>query len=89
LGQLGAEVAIHDPWVAEYQGDLFECVRGADAVAVMVGHQAYRDLDLDALRATLRTPILIDGRGLFAPPQVQAAGLVYRGVGYGIRASHV
>jgi UDP-N-acetyl-D-mannosaminuronic acid dehydrogenase len=82
----GAEVLIHDPWVAEYQGDLFDCVSGADAAAVLVGHQAYRALDLDGLRAALRTPILIDGRGLFAPEQVAAAGLAYRGVGYGVPA---
>jgi UDP-N-acetyl-D-mannosaminuronic acid dehydrogenase len=84
LHTLGAEVVIHDPWVAEYQGDLFKRVRDADAVAVMVGHQPYRSLDLDALRAALRTPILIDGRGLFAPAQVRAAGLAYHGIGYGI-----
>jgi UDP-N-acetyl-D-mannosaminuronic acid dehydrogenase len=86
LRELGAEVAIHDPWVADYQGDLFECLAGADAAAVLVGHHAYRALDLERLRAVLRTPILVDGRGLFTPAQAAAAGLMYRGVGYGIPA---
>jgi UDP-N-acetyl-D-mannosaminuronic acid dehydrogenase len=81
LRELGVEVVIHDPWVAEYQGDLRTVVRGCDAAVVMVGHTDYRSLDLPMLKQELRTPILIDGRGLYAPAQVQAAGLVYRGVG--------
>jgi UDP-N-acetyl-D-mannosaminuronic acid dehydrogenase len=81
LRELGVEVAIHDPWVTEYQGDLHPVVRGCDAAVVMVGHTDYRSLDLPMLKQELRTPILIDGRGLYAPAQVQAAGLVYRGVG--------
>jgi UDP-N-acetyl-D-mannosaminuronic acid dehydrogenase len=85
LRELGAEVVIHDPWVAEYQGELLERVRGCDAVVAMVGHRAYQGLDLDALRAALRTLILVDGRGLFDAARVRAAGFIYRGVGYGVR----
>ncbi len=81
LRELGVEVVIHDPWVSEYQGDLRTVVRGCDAAVMMVGHTDYRSLDLPMLTQELRTPILIDGRGLYAPAQVQAAGLVYRGVG--------
>lgn len=83
LRETGADIVIHDPWVAEYQGDLLKCVQACDAAIVMVTHQAYCDMDLDALKQTLRTPILIDGRGMFNPEQVRAAGWIYRGVGRG------
>ncbi len=81
---MGVEVVIHDPWVAEYQGDVVACTHGCDAAVVMVGHAAYRSLNMALLKQALRTPILIDGRGLYDPVQVQAAGLGYYGVGRGM-----
>ena len=62
LRELGAEMMIHDPFVAEYRGDLEEIVRGCDAMVVMVAHDAYRALDLAHLRGLARTPVLVHGR---------------------------
>ena len=76
-----AVVTIHDPFVSEYQGELWACVRGCDAAVVMVAHGAYRALDLAALKAALRTPVLVDGRHVFDATRARAAGLVYRCVG--------
>jgi UDP-N-acetyl-D-mannosaminuronic acid dehydrogenase len=81
LEELGAEVLIHDPWVAEYQGDLEERVQGADALVVMVAHDAYRVIDFDSLRSLVAYPLLVDGRRLFSVGQVSSAGWVYRGLG--------
>ncbi len=78
------EVVIHDPWVSEYQTDLMETVKGCDAAVLMVAHDAYRDLDLAALRDVLRTPILIDGRHFFDATEAREAGLYYRCVGQGM-----
>ncbi len=84
LEERGLSVVLHDPWVARYQGDIYEAITGCDAAVVMVGHTAYRTLDLERLRAALRTPILIDGRGLFDREQVEMSGLSYHGVGRGV-----
>lgn len=81
LQSVGVEVAIHDPWVAEYSGDLLDRLIGCDAVVLMVAHTAYKDIDLAALRQALRTPIMIDGRRLFRFSQARDAGLLYRSVG--------
>jgi len=81
LHELGAEVVIHDPWIAEYGGDLLQRLRGCDAAVIMVAHGAYRGLDLNALTSALRTPILVDGRRLFEAAQARAAGLLYRRIG--------
>ena len=83
LRELGAEVVIHDPWIAEYSGDLMTRIKGCDAAVLMVAHNAYRSLDLNSLATALRTPVLIDGRHVFDASQVQGAGLVFRGIGTG------
>ncbi len=77
----GAEVGVHDPYVAEYQGDLLKMAEGCDAAVLMVAHDAYRKLDFDALYGRMRIPLLVDGRGVFraSPPQ----GFVYACVGVG------
>lgn len=81
LQAAGAEVVIHDPWVAEYNGDVLERLRGCDGLAMMVAHSEYQTLDLTAVRKTLRTPILIDGRRVHSGSKAESAGLVYRGLG--------
>jgi len=83
LRELGAEIAIHDPYVRQYQGGLAECVRGSDAVVVMVAHDEYRDIDLCQLRAFVERAVLIDGRRVFTAEQARTASWVYRGVGVG------
>jgi len=81
LKEWGMEVVIHDPGVAEYQGNVLECLRGCDAAVVMVAHRAYRVLDPVEFKKALRTPVLVDGRHVFDAAQARAAGLVYRCVG--------
>ncbi|MBK8985789.1 MAG: nucleotide sugar dehydrogenase [Chloroflexi bacterium] len=83
LRAAGAEVRIHDPWVAEYEGDLLDCVRGCDAAVLMVAHTAYKTVDLIEIGAIMRTPVLIDGRHLFSLSQVNAGNFVYRVIGRG------
>jgi UDP-N-acetyl-D-mannosaminuronic acid dehydrogenase len=83
LEEIGAEVVVHDPFVPEYQGDLLEMVRGCHAAVLMVAHSEYKSLDLHALKAALRLPILIDGRGFFDATEARNAGLVYRCIGQG------
>jgi UDP-N-acetyl-D-mannosaminuronic acid dehydrogenase len=87
--ELGAEVCIHDPYVAEYQGELSELVRGCDALVVMVKHDEYCEIELEQLKGWLAgsrqgvRPVLVDGRHVFERDEAQAAGFVFRGVGIG------
>jgi UDP-N-acetyl-D-mannosaminuronic acid dehydrogenase len=85
LHALGMETVVHDPWVAGYEGNVLDRMRGCDAAVVMVAHRAYRELDLQAAAAALRTPLLIDGRHVFDVAQAHAAGLTYYGIGLGRR----
>jgi UDP-N-acetyl-D-mannosaminuronic acid dehydrogenase len=82
LCELGAEVVIHDPWVAEYQGDLMGRLADCDAAVIMVAHRVYRALDPASIKAVLRTPVLIDARRVFDAERT--AGLIYRAMGQGV-----
>ena len=86
LIEMGADPIIHDPFVREHQGQPLELAVGCDAVVFMVRHHDYQTLNLQNLRNSLRTPILVDGRGLFKPTAVRSAGLDYWGVGVGQRS---
>lgn len=85
LRAAGAEIAVHDPFVPEYQGPVPGTIRGADALVLMVAHDAYRELPLVELRPLMRTPVLVDGRHLFDAGIARAAGFRYLGVGKGRR----
>ncbi len=82
LYELGAQPVIHDPWIPEYNGDLYERVKGCDAAVVMVAHSAYSKLDLNALYAALRHPIIVDGRKVFEKEQLRGKGFSYYCMGH-------
>ena len=87
----GAKVSAHDPKALArarhahpgptYHDDLYEAVRGAEAVVICTEWNEYRMADLARLRSLMVTPILFDGRNLFEPAVVKAAGFRYFGVG--------
>jgi UDP-N-acetyl-D-mannosaminuronic acid dehydrogenase len=92
LEELGAEVCIHDPYVAEYRGELAGRISGCDAVVVMVKHDAYQRVGLTQLKEWLTgpgaarqgaQPVLVDGRRVFDRAEAEVAGFVFRGVGIG------
>lgn len=56
---------------------------GADVLAVVTEWLEFRSPDFDWLAATLRARALFDGRNLYEPEQVRAAGLHYVGIGRG------
>jgi UDP-N-acetyl-D-mannosaminuronic acid dehydrogenase len=83
LSGLGCEVAVHDPFVREYAGDMFTTLAGADCVVVMVAHAAYRSLALSAIAPLLRHRALVDARHVFSPAALREAGFTFRSLGIG------
>jgi len=81
LEKLGAEVIIHDPYIAEFQADLWSLAVDIDAVMLMVRHSQYLDIDLARLKSTMKAPVLVDGRNVFDAKQAAAVGFEYRAVG--------
>ncbi len=58
-----------------------EAVEGADALVICTEWKQFRAVDFQWLRGQLRSPVLVDGRNMFDPQQVKAAGLMYYAVG--------
>jgi len=58
-----------------------EAVAGADALIVVTEWKEFRSPDFGALAATLKEPLLFDGRNLYDPALVRAAGLEYFSIG--------
>ena len=90
----GASVTAYDPVAMDearrvfgttsrlaYAASPMDAVTGADALVVVTEWQEFRSPDFSELRRTLRQPLLFDGRNLFDPNEVRAAGLEYFGIG--------
>jgi UDPglucose 6-dehydrogenase len=58
-----------------------EALADADALVVVTEWKEFRSPDFDAIRAALREPLVFDGRNLYDPQAVRAAGLEYYAIG--------
>jgi len=96
LWDAGAKVRAYDPEAAQeaerifgQREDLVLCdsaaaaLEGADAVVVVTEWKQFRSPDFARLRATLRDRVIFDGRNLYEPAEVEAAGIAYWGIGRG------
>jgi len=63
LRDAGAEVREHDA-MAQAERSVEELATGADALVLLVDHSAYRALNPERLAPQMRTPLLIDTRGV-------------------------
>lgn len=57
---------------------------GADALVVVTEWLEFRSPDFGALARQLKARVLVDGRNLYDPRAVRAAGLHYEGIGRGL-----
>lgn len=61
-----------------------DALEGADALVICTEWRAFRTLDVPHLKTALRYPVVVDGRNLFDPNEMRAAGLLYYAVGRGL-----
>jgi UDPglucose 6-dehydrogenase len=96
LWDAGASVRAYDPEaMAETRrifgerDDLVLCdsaqaaLDGADALVVVTEWKQFRSPDFDRLRESLADAVVFDGRNLYQPAEVEAAGIAYYGIGRG------
>ena len=88
----GAVVRGHDPIANDaaqallrtgitFHDDMYEAVAGAEALLLATEWNEFRMLDFKRCAATMRGDLVVDGRNIFDPEKVRAAGLRYLGVG--------
>ena len=58
-------------------------LEGADALAVVTEWKQFRSPDFARLKEALADAVLFDGRNLYEPAEVEAAGIAYYGIGRG------
>jgi UDPglucose 6-dehydrogenase len=94
LLEAGAIVTAFDPAAMErakeilppakhmhYAGDLYEAAKDADAVLILTDWKEFAAIDLARLNRAMRFPIIIDGRNLYKPLEMQSHGFTYVSVG--------
>ena len=69
------EVHVVDPFVAQYDVDLYGTVENADLIILGVHHTQFRAIDLVRLAKHVKTPRLLDVRNFFSTDEVKRAGL--------------
>jgi len=96
LWDAGARVQAYDPEAMDEARRIFgeradlclcgsagEALQGADALVVITEWKQFRSPDFVRLQATLADAVVFDGRNLYEPAEVEAAGLAYYGIGRG------
>ena len=94
LLQAGAMVTAFDPAAMErakevlppaenmrYANDLYSAAKDADAVLILTDWKEFATMDLARLNRAMRFPIVIDGRNLYKPQEMQSHGFTYVSVG--------
>jgi UDPglucose 6-dehydrogenase len=69
------------PGTVKFASGPYEALEGADACLVLTEWEDFAALDLDRMKKLLHYPIVVDGRNLFKPALMEAAGLNYYSVG--------
>jgi UDPglucose 6-dehydrogenase len=59
----------------------YETLDGADGLIVLTDWQEFRNPDFETIAERLTKPVIFDGRNLYDPALVRAAGLQYHSVG--------
>ena len=94
LFERGATVTAYDPVAMEearrifgdeprlrYAENPMAALEGADALVIVTEWKEFRSPDFDRIKATLKSPVIFDGRNLYEPSLVQQAGLTYESIG--------
>ena len=89
----GARLRVYDPRAMEkaqtllkdvtFVKDMNEVAEGCDALVIATEWEEFKKLDLERVSKTLTHPILLDGRNLFDPAEMERLGFIYKSIGRG------
>jgi UDPglucose 6-dehydrogenase len=88
---LGAKVHAFDPVAVKnakkvlkgvrFFKDPYETIRGCDALIVVTEWDEFRNLDMRAVKALLKKPVIVDGRNIYDPKEMKELGFKYIAIG--------
>ena len=65
----------------KYAESAYDAIEGADAMAIVTEWDQFRALDLDRVKAALRSPIVVDYRNIYDVKRMREHGFEYTSVG--------
>ena len=90
----GATVTAYDPVATEHARPLLQAhegvdfadspmaaLNGADALLIVTEWKEFRSPDFDSIKASLKSPVIFDGRNLYDPKWVRGMGFEYLAIG--------
>jgi len=92
LQAAGAIVRAYDPegrkeaakhLSVDFHDNAYDAIQGADGVVILTEWNEFRALDFSKMKATLKTPLMVDLRNIYRPSQMAQAGFRYVSVGRG------
>jgi UDPglucose 6-dehydrogenase len=96
LWEAGAKVRVFDPEATHeaqrifgeredlvFCESAFDALDGADALVVVTEWKQFRSPDFNRIKQSLKDAVVFDGRNLYEPADIEAAGLAYYAIGRG------
>jgi nucleotide sugar dehydrogenase len=90
LDQLDAKIKIYDPYFKstevfshKTEDDLVNAITNADAAIIVTAHKEFHNIEPTLFTTKMKTPVLVDARGLIDVHAAKKAGLIFRGIGRG------
>lgn len=90
LRKNGVNVKIYDPFFKSKkvfniiaEDDFEKAISNSDAIILITAHKEFEDLDPTHLASKMKSPIIIDTRGVIDFHAAKKAGLIIRGIGRG------
>ncbi len=88
----GAKLHVHDPEAMEnvrrqygdklkYAEHPYDALDGVDALAIVTEWKQFLRPDFDEMKRRMKSPLVFDGRNLYEPDQMKAAGFTYHCIG--------
>ncbi len=91
----GAHVRGYDPIAIEKMREIFpsieyvesayELADNADALVLVTEWNEFRQLNMEKICRSMKTPVLFDGRNIYDPHKMKKIGFTYYGIGRGIQ----
>jgi UDPglucose 6-dehydrogenase len=92
LVEAGASVVAHDPVAipearrrlgdrVAFAETSYAALDGAEALVIVTDWNEYRHPDLKRMKATLKRPLVVDGRNLYDPAKMRSLGFTYLSIG--------
>jgi UDPglucose 6-dehydrogenase len=63
--------------------DPYKLAEGCDALIVCTEWNEFKQLDMARIHGLMRMPVIVDGRNIYDPDEMDSIGFTYRGIGRG------